>query len=494
MYNLWVPNIYSRYLGQIRDSQSTSGANKGFVASRVPGRAPTSTPAFGQSSNGNDISWSAAYPIDAVFLLRYYGDLATVREHWPNLMLYMDGQLRVANGPNFDNSTSRVREFPLNWLFFSTNSMLCLLLGNGKQGLPDFYYWGDWCAVQPRANATPGTGPEAAAANFLMALRSMVEIGIAVGDHANAARYNTTWAKLVPLYERRFWNDTLQTWASDSMELQTLTALSLAAGVGSRADRASAVAALDRDVRARGNHLTVGSAGAKWLLRTLSQEGKHDTALQLAMQTTFPSWGWWITEGNASTCWESWSGVADPSHVSHPSHNHIFLCGGVGGWMYEFMAGIRPTSPGYRTVDIRPHISKTLGPSSMEAAVRTVRGTITSNWTRHTTAASAQGAGQTVLSLRVHVPAGVQRAILRIPLLGLAARDVRLQQLELRHHPSISADRAVLELWHASAAALPMPGSTVLTCKAVDGADPDGDAALELAVGAGVLQFAVLVL
>jgi hypothetical protein len=51
-----------------------------------------------------------------------------------------------------------------------------------------------------------------------------------------------------------------------------------------------------------------------------------------------------------------------------------------------------------------------------------------------------------------------------------------------------------LELWHASAAALPMPGSTVLTCKAVDGADLDGDAALELAVGAGVLQFAVLVL
>ena len=108
MYNFWVPSIYSRYLAQIRDSQSTAGANRGFVASRVPGRAPTSIPAFGQSSNGNDISWSAAYPLDAGFLLRYYGDLATVREHWPSLMLYMDGQLRVASGPNFENSTSRV--------------------------------------------------------------------------------------------------------------------------------------------------------------------------------------------------------------------------------------------------------------------------------------------------------------------------------------------------------------------------------------------------
>jgi alpha-L-rhamnosidase len=296
MYNLWIPGIYSRYLSQIRDSQSVTGPNKGFVASRVPGRAPSTIPAFGLSANGNDVSWSAAYPLDASFLLRYYGDLASVAEHWPTLMLYMDSQLRVANGPTYDNSTSR--------------------------GLPDFYYWGDWCAVEPRAKATPGTGPQAAAANFLMALRAMVEIGIGVGDSANAARYNTTWSELVPRFHRRFWNASLGTWASDTMELQTLTALSLAAGIGSKTDRASAVAALDRDVQTRGYHLTVGSAGVKWLLRTLSKEGKHDTALQLAMQTTFPSWGWWLGQG-ATTCWESWSGVADPSHVSHPTHNHV---------------------------------------------------------------------------------------------------------------------------------------------------------------------------
>jgi alpha-L-rhamnosidase len=155
-----------------------------------------------------------------------------------------------------------------------------------------------------------------------MALRAMAELGVAVGDRANAARYNATWAQLVPRFEQRFWNSSRGTWASDPMELQTLTVLSLAAGVGSVADRASAVAALDRDVRERGYHLTVGSAGVKWLLRTLSKEGKHDTALQLAMQTTFPSWGWWIHEG-ATTCWESWSGVADPSHTSHPTHNHV---------------------------------------------------------------------------------------------------------------------------------------------------------------------------
>ena len=153
-----------------------------------------------------------------------------------------------------------------------------------------------------------------------MALQSMAEIGAAVGDLASAARYNETYAQLVPLYHRRFWNASLGTWASDPLELQTLTALSLAAGVGSASERVSAVEALDRDVQSRGDHLTVGAAGVKWLLRTLSEGGRHDTALRLAMQTSYPSWGWWIAR-NATTCWESWSGVADPSHTSHPTHN-----------------------------------------------------------------------------------------------------------------------------------------------------------------------------
>ena len=62
-------------------------------------------------------------------------------------------------------------------------------------------------------------------------------------------------------------------------------------GVGSASRRAEAVEALDADVASRDYHLTVGSVGAKWLLRSLSEEGKHDTALKLAMQTSFPSWG-----------------------------------------------------------------------------------------------------------------------------------------------------------------------------------------------------------
>lgn len=171
-------------------------------------------------------------------------------------------------------------------------------------------------------------------------------------------------------------------------------------------------AALVADIQARDNHLTVGATGqkvrpqseplrittrriaasvhrpnppgciAQWLLRTLSAGGAagHDVALQVASQESYPGWGYWVGQG-ATTCWESWKGVQDPSHpgvpgrpLNPPTHNHIFLCGGVGEWMYRSLGGISPTSAGYATVKIAPQISPKLDPASANASVSTVRG------------------------------------------------------------------------------------------------------------------------
>ena len=151
MYNLWSPNIYRRFLSDVRDSQHTEGTLAGFVAGVVPGATSVTPPADNGQSKGLDISWTAAYLLDATWLLTYYGDTSILREHWPSLKAYVDGHLRVA-----DNHTA-------------------------MDGLPDYWTWGDWCAVESRALATPGTGPQAAAGNFLMALKGASEIADALG-------------------------------------------------------------------------------------------------------------------------------------------------------------------------------------------------------------------------------------------------------------------------------------------------------------------------
>jgi len=74
----------------------------------------------------------------------------------------------------------------------------------------------------------------------------MEVVGVALGATADAAKYAAAYKKLMPVYSARFWNSTLNTWAADPMELQTLTSVSLGAGVGTAAQRKSAVEALDK--------------------------------------------------------------------------------------------------------------------------------------------------------------------------------------------------------------------------------------------------------
>lgn len=108
------------------------------------------------------------------------------------------------------------------------------------------------------------------------------------------------------------------------------------------------------------------------------------------------------------------------------------MCGGVGEWQYEYLAGITPTSPGYATVKVKPLVSKTLGPSSVAAAVTTVRGVVRSNWTRIKTL-SAGGdlggvaAGTRLLSLEVAVPDAVQTAEVHVPLLDFGPHQIRVR-------------------------------------------------------------------
>ncbi len=354
--------------------------------------AASATHAFGHRIGAG----TAAYPLVARWLLLYHGALHTVREHWPGLKAWADGAK-----------------------------------GKGGEGLPDFYVWGDWCAVEARSVCTPGTGPQAAAANYVLALKAMVHMATALEEAEDATRYAAALAAAQAAFDQRYWDGSAGGWVGrrPALEHQTLAVLALNAMEGAAlphaAGRAAATAALLRaDVAARGDHLTVGSAGGKWLLRTLTAGGAHDAALRLATQTSFPSWGHWLAQ-NATTCWENWSGEADPSHPPQPTHNHIFLCGGLGEWMHRSLGGIAPALDGYALATIAPAISPTLGPSAVNASVMTVRGRFASSWVRG--AAGEGDKAAPLLRLTVRVPAGAS-ALVRVPLLGRRAEAVALDE------------------------------------------------------------------
>ena len=66
-----------------------------------------------------------------------------------------------------------------------------------------------------------------------------------------------------------------------------------------------------------------------------------------------PSWLAMIDAG-AATIWELWEGV-DAAGRPHESLNH-YSKGAVISFLHHYVAGLRPTSPGYRTFVVEPRV------------------------------------------------------------------------------------------------------------------------------------------
>ena len=160
----------------------------------------------------------------------------------------------------------------------------------------------------------------------------------ALNKSSEAASYQDIVEKFKPVFHKHYFNQTTGSYGKTALEVQTTTVTPLAAKLVPNASVNSVLTALKADIDSRGGHLTTGSIGQKYLYTQLSQHGMHDTALKVATKTDFPSFGYWLSKG-ATTCWEDYSGIASPSHPPPPTHNHIFLCGGVGEWMYRDVAG-----------------------------------------------------------------------------------------------------------------------------------------------------------
>ena len=372
MYNFDMAAVYTEFLNTIRDNQKADGDVPGVVP--VPGkhqRASSATAAAVPSYGGmfaesaleigsgslkkgpfTDISWSSAYPLIADAMFKYYGDLRVVQRHWSTMDTFMQGLLNgAANGA-------------------------C------AGGLPSFFTWGDWCATEPRSKDTKDTGAELAAANYIFSMDAMANMASALGKGAEAAAYAANATRLRSVFHSVFYNNQTKSYAPNNATLQTLAAASLALG-GSAIPgelHTSVAASLNQNVVDLGYHHTVGAVGAKLLLPQLSANGFAETAMKVATQTTFPSFGYWMSQG--TTCWENWSGVPDPTHPPPPTHNHIFLCGGLGKWLYQSIGGIAPgdhtnagNGGGYENVMINPDVTVS-GPASSSTLIDTVRGKV----------------------------------------------------------------------------------------------------------------------
>jgi alpha-L-rhamnosidase len=162
----------------------------------------------------------------------------------------------------------------------------------------------------------------------------------------------------------------------------TAYALALQFGLAIDPELRRALASRLAHVTKRGAYLiSTGFIGTPLILDALTENGHHDAAAALLLQTRAPSWLYPVTMGG-TTVWERWDsllpdGSINPGEMT--SFNHYAL-GAVADWLYRRVAGVAPAAPGYSRIRFAPIALRGLDHAS--ATIDTPSGTVRGGWQR----------------------------------------------------------------------------------------------------------------
>lgn len=230
---------------------------------------------------------------------------------------------------------------------------------------------GDWYDILPgKRPGFPHLTPPAitATAFYYDVAQTMAQIAKLLGKNDDAAKYEKQAATIKDAWRKKHRNDD-GTYATGS---QCSNAIALVMGLAEERDRGAALQALVKDVRDRGDVMTAGDVGFRYLLQALAQGGHSDVIYDMINQSERPGYGYQLAHG-ATSLTEAW----DANHNS--SHNH-FMLGHITEWFYKDLVGIEcdPDGPGYEKIIVRPTPVGDL--KWAEATHDSVRGPIHVRW------------------------------------------------------------------------------------------------------------------
>jgi alpha-L-rhamnosidase len=172
-------------------------------------------------------------------------------------------------------------------------------------------------------------------AYFCYATQLMAQIARVLKKEDDYKKYVEQAEKITKAFNAKYFDKQTNNYLSGT---QTANTLPLAFGITPAEYQENVAGNIANDVRNLDNHLSTGLLGTPHLLPILSKYGFHDVAYQLALQWTYPSWGYMVDEKKANTIWESWN--ADQQSAKTYIRSHIGLVS-VGEWFFKYLSGIR---------------------------------------------------------------------------------------------------------------------------------------------------------
>lgn len=248
------------------------------------------------------------------------------------------------------------------------------------------FQFGDWCAPGEGIKDWMGKGKWVATAYYANSCAVVSKVASLLGYERDAAYYSTLHDKISRAYQKVFTdgNGTL------AREFQTGYVLPLYFHMADGNVRTNMAKNLHRLVEEQGYHLSTGFTGTPYLLFALADNGYTDTAYQLLLQDTCPSWLYCVKAG-ATTTWEQWDALRPDGSVnmdnlngsdvegenSMVSFNH-YAYGAVGDFLYRRVLGLEADEGGYRRFTVKPVLGG--GLAYAKGSIKTPYGLISVDW------------------------------------------------------------------------------------------------------------------
>jgi hypothetical protein len=274
---------------------------------------------------------------------------------------------------------------------------------------------GDWFDLGPKPPGTSQLTPMGVTgtATYYYDLTILSQVARLLGKTADATAYEQLAAAVKTAFNAKFFNLATKQYATGS---QTANAMAVYMNLVAPGDKAAVVENIVQDIRRRGNALTAGDIGYRYLLRVLEDAGRSDVIFAMNSRTDVPGYGYQLAHG-ATALTESWAALPTVSN------NHLML-GHLQEWLYGGLAGIRPAAGAvaFDTIDIRPEPVGDI--TRARASHSSPYGLIVSDWKKTAEA----------FDLTVTIPANTT-ATIYLP----AATDARITEggQPLEKHPEL---------------------------------------------------------
>ncbi len=321
LYNFDGITVYEKWLADHRDEQQPNGV--------LPDIIPTGGWGYGTA---NGLDWTSTIAIIPWQLYMFYGDSRALRDNYENIKRYINYVDRIS-----------------------------------PTGLTSFGR-GDWVPVKSTSNLELTSS-----IYFYVDADILAKTSKLFGKTADYEKYDALRKKIKDAINDKFLNRQSGIYASGT---QTELSMALHWKIVPEDMIAKVAANLNKKVEETNFHLDVGVLGAKALLNALNDNGYKESAYKVAVQDTYPSWGWWIVNG-ATTLLENW----DLKATRDISDNHMMF-GEIGGWFFKGIGGIRPdeNAPGFKNVVLSPAFPQAL--KDFTATHEGPYGKIVSSWKR----------------------------------------------------------------------------------------------------------------